>query len=144
MPTKQQMKTMGRLIEMKERSAELAELAYAEACSRTKEAEAALDRADRAWNDALDEFPVVSSVTDLEDHDLRIQGLRRGVEIASILVRETKTNEEAARAAMTAARIDLRRFETWRDRVIAAQKAEVRRVERIAEDEVAARKQRAV
>jgi flagellar export protein FliJ len=143
MPTKQQMKTMGRLIDMKARSAELAELAYAEACARTKDAEAALDRAESAWNEALDEFPAVSCVTDLEDRDLRIQGLRRGVDFASLRVSESKTNEEAARAAMTAARIDLRRFETWRDRVTAAQQAEVRRVERIAEDEVAARKQRA-
>ncbi len=143
MPTKQQLKTMGRLIDMKAKNAELAELAYAEACARTKDAESTLTRAEEAWNTALDEFPDVSSVTDLEDRDFRIQALRRGVDFASMRVNDARANEEAARTAMTAARIDLRRFETWRERVTAAHQAEVRRVERIAEDEVAARKQRA-
>lgn len=142
MKTKQ-MKTMGRLLEMKRRNVERAEMAHAAAHAATAAAEAARITADRRWLAALDAAEHIGFIGDLEYRDMQVRSLRRAVDQAEQSFRLARANEAEARERMTDARIDLRRFEMWLERAEEEHRAETRRVERVAEDEVAARKQRA-
>lgn len=137
-----QMKTIGRLVEMKRRNAEKAELAHAVAHTKTVEAERARIEADRRWLAALDAAEDIGDAVDLEYRDMHIRALRRAIDHAEREYTLARVAEAASREAMTDARIELRRFETWIERSQEEQNAEARRVARIAEDEVAARKLR--
>jgi hypothetical protein len=138
-----QMKTIGRLIEMKRRSVEAAEMAHAAAHAKSLSMERARIEADCAWLTALDAADHVGLVADLEYRDMEIRRLRRAVDAAEQQYAFARMEESACLKVMTEARLELRRFETWLENAAEAQKAEERRVERIAEDEVAARKKRA-
>ncbi|MBN9165282.1 MAG: hypothetical protein J0I07_30240, partial [Myxococcales bacterium] len=78
-----------------------------------------------------------------EFRDLQIRGLRRAIEQAEHQYAVARAAEAVARETMTEARIELRRFETWLEKTTREHDAELRQRERIAEDEVAARSQRA-
>ena len=138
-----QLKTIGRLIEMKRKNAEQAELAHAAAHAGAVAADRARIDADRRWLAALDAADHIGFVGDLEYRDMQIRALRRGVDHAEQQFRLARAREAETREQMTDARIELRRFETWLERTEQEQRAERVRIERIAEDEVAARKQRA-
>lgn len=138
-----QMKTIGRLIEMKRKSAEQAEMAHAAAHAGAVAADRARIDADRRWLAALDAADHIGFVGDLEYRDMQIRALRRAVDQAEQHFRLARAQEAEARERMTDARIELRRFETWLERTEQEQRTERIRIERIAEDEVAARKQRA-
>lgn len=142
MKTKQ-MKTIGRLIEMKRRAAESAELAHAAAHARSAAADRARSDAERAWLAAVDANDHIGVVFDLEFRDLQIRGLRRALEQAEHQYAVARAAEARARGTMTEARIELRRFETWLEKTTREHDAELRQRERIAEDEVAARSRRA-
>jgi len=142
MKTKQ-MKTMGRLIEMKRRNVEATEMAHAAAHAVTVAAESARIEADRRWLAALDAADHIGFIGDLEYRDVQIRSLRRAVDLAEQHFRLARANEAEARERMTDARIELRRFEMWLERAEQEQQAEQTRLERVAEDEVAAGKQRA-
>ncbi|MBX3258163.1 MAG: hypothetical protein KIS78_10225 [Labilithrix sp.] len=142
MKTKQ-MKTMGRLIDVKRRAVDAAEAAHAAAHARTRAAEQARIHADRTWLAALDAADHIGLVADLEDRDAQIRALRRAVDQAEQRHALARSEELAAREAMTEARVELRRFERWLEKAVAEGQAEQRQRERVAEDEVAARKLRA-
>jgi hypothetical protein len=138
-----QMKTIGRLIEMKRRAAEVAEMAHASAHAKTVAAENARLEADRRLQAGLDAVDDIGLASDLEDRDMKIRGLRRSVEQTERQFVIARAEESGAREAMTDARVELRRFETWLEKTEAERAAELQRVARIADDEVAARKLRA-
>ncbi len=142
MKTKQ-MKTIGRLIEMKRRAADSAELAHAAAHARSVAADRARSAAERAWLAAVDANEHIGLVFHLELRDLQIRGLRRALEQAEHRYAVALAAEAAARETMTEARIELRRFETWLEKTTRELDAQLRQRERIAEDEVAARSPRA-
>ncbi|MBX3196762.1 MAG: hypothetical protein KF894_01295 [Labilithrix sp.] len=142
MKTKQ-MKTIGRLVDMKRRASDAAEMAHSAAHARTLAAEQARILADRTWLAALDAADHIGMVSDLEDRDAQIRGLRRAVDQAELRHVIARSEEAAAREAMTEARVELRRFERWLEKAVAEGQAEQRQRERVAEDEVAARKLRA-
>ena len=54
-----------------------------------------------------------------------------------------RTHEARTREIMVEARIELRRFEVWLEKAAETQAIEIRRIGRIAEDEVATRKRSA-
>lgn len=140
---RQKTKTIGRLIEMKRRSADQAELAYAAAHAEAASADRARIEADRRWLAALDAADHVGFIGDLEYKDMQIRALRSAVDQAERQFSLARSREVQSRDVMTSARIELRRFETWLERTEEEQRAELLRLQRVAEDEVAARKQRA-
>ena len=132
-------KAVERIIDLKERAVERAETEHAAAnaaAQRAVESEASI-RA--AFVSALDAHDDVGSAWDLEARDMRIRGLRRRVHLAEQTSTEARTKRAATERALAAARIELRAFETWLERIRSARAAEVRRLERAADDEVAAR-----
>ncbi len=137
------MKTIGRLIEMRRKNVEQAEMAHAAAHATAVAAERARIEADRRWLAALDAADHIGLVADLEYRDMQLRALRRGVDQAEQQFKLAGAREAERRERMTDARVELRRFETWLERSEQEQRTERLRIERIAEDEVAARKQRA-
>ncbi|MBX3209358.1 MAG: hypothetical protein KF764_30275 [Labilithrix sp.] len=137
-----QMKTIGRLVDMKKRAADAAEMAHAAAHAVTVAAEQARIEADRTWLAALDAADHIGLAADLEYRDMQIRALRRAVDQAEQRHALARSAEFAARQAMTDARVELRRFERWLEKAVADGQAEQRQRERVAEDEVAARKLR--
>ena len=138
-----QQKTITRLLEIKRRASEAAETAHALAHNEAAKAEHERVRADTAWLTALDRTETIGTVSDLEERDAHVRTLRRKVDAAERLFYLARMKETHARELMTDARVELRRFEMWLERTQAEQAAEARRVERIAEDEVASRKRSA-
>ena len=138
-----QMKTIGRLIEMKRRNVERAELAHAAAHAKTKAAEQAWNERQQRWHAAVDAIHDIGDALDLEYRDADLRALRRAIDVAEHEHAVARAEEAASRDAMTSARIEHRRFETWMERSVEAQKEETRRLARLADDDVAARKQRA-
>lgn len=136
-------KSIGRLVEMKRRKSDAAEAAHAAARSAMEATAQTKSEAERRWLAALDAHDHIGNVADLEIRDVLVRSLRRAVDEADRRLRVASAHEATARAAMTDARVELRRFETWLERQAEAAANEGRRVERIAEDEVAARGRRA-
>jgi len=141
---KQTTKTIARIIETKRRESEAAEAAYAVAHAALLKAEEQRKNAEAAWAKAIDGgahgSAVALSVADLEDHDRHVRSLRRVVETCERNAQGARAHEAKMRGVMTEARIELRRFEKWLERTTHAHAIEARRVERIAEDEVASRR----
>jgi lambda repressor-like predicted transcriptional regulator len=136
-----QSKVIGRLVDIKQRAVEAAEAAFALACQATKSAEQARDRAEAVWvRVASEDATGVGIVADLADRDVQLRALRRAADAAARNIALAKKHETGAREAIVAAKIEHRRYETWLERMTAAHAAEVRRTERVAEDEVTARK----
>src|SRR5215207_5811827 len=137
-----QTKTIEKLVEMKKRSVEAQEASHAAASAAANAAEQARIRADRAWLSALDQDGDISSVADLVHRDQYVRSLRRGVDAAELRFFNARALENERLAAMTEARVDLKRYETWLEKDAAVRADERRRLERIAEDEVTSRKRR--
>lgn len=138
-----QTKTITRLVEIKRRNAELAEAKYAAARSDVMSAERASMLLENAWRAAIDANEAIGSTADLERRDLHIRALRRAVDEGERTCCLKRARERETHAAMIEASIELRRFETWLEREAREQSLEARRIERIAEDEVASRKRSA-
>ncbi len=139
-----QAKMINRLIDIKQRAADAAETAHVAAHTATRGAEETLRHALNGWKVFLEGSSAarapVSSVHDLEDRDSLYKWLRRAIDDAERGVALARTHESATRETMTEARIELRRFETWLDNTKEAHRTEATRVQRLADDEVAARK----
>jgi flagellar biosynthesis chaperone FliJ len=137
---KNAVKTITKLVEVKERAVERAEQYYAAEHAAVAVAQQRAEQARRAWNAAMDEpFDGVATAADLADRDLRIRALRRASEAAERDLAAAQAREASARVAMVAARIEQQRFEMWLERESRKRAEERRRAERVAEDEVAAR-----
>jgi flagellar export protein FliJ len=129
-----------RLIDIKQRAAEATETAHVAAHLATEEAETALRDAIAGWKAFAESPGVVTSAADLEDRDRQYKWLRTVIDRAEKSVRLARADEATKRERMTEARIELRRYETWLENTKALRKAEAARVQRLADDEVAARK----
>lgn len=133
-------KGIARLVDIKRRASEAAEAEYASAAEAVRVADRERIEADVRWLASLEAAEDISIIADLETRDFHVRCLRRAVDEAEQRVSMAKAYEVSAREAMTAARMELKRFETWLERVAAGRAEEARRVARIADDEVAARK----
>lgn len=137
------MKTIKRLVDIKTRHAEAAEAAYATANAIAENAEKTRDRARERYLAVVDETydgAKIAMAADLEDRDRHVRFLRRQADDAEHKLSACRAREAEARNVMTEARMERRRYETWLEREVEAAKAETRRVERLAEDDVASRK----
>ncbi|MBX3228837.1 MAG: hypothetical protein KIT84_42100 [Labilithrix sp.] len=136
-----QTKMIYRLVDIKQRAADAAETAHVAAHHATLEAEAALRRAIALWNAFIaTTSDDVATAADLQHRDLEHKWLRRSIEDHERAALVARTEEAAAREAMTTARIELRRYETWLENTQELARIEAKRVQRLADDEVAARK----
>lgn len=136
-------KKISRIVQIKQRTVDAAEAAHAAAHHASIQADAERAAADRKWLAAVhasQAVGVVGTIDDLADQDAQIRFLRRKIDEAEHTYLIARTNEAVAREAMTEARIELRRFETWLEKATAAAQEERKRIERGAEDEVAQRK----
>ncbi len=143
MTTKRATKTVDRLIEIKRRSVDTAEAAYALARAATIEAEEVRLHAELAWlaaHEERDARPAIVFASDLESRDARVRHLRRVVDQTEVSVIAARKREAKDQEAVTKARTELRRFEIWVERQALLQEYERRRLTRIADDEFASRK----
>lgn len=140
---KKQTKMIHRLVDIKERASEAAETAHVVAHQASQAAEGRLREAIGAWTTFAQSTPEVTSVHDLEDRDRQYKWLRKQLEDAEKSVQIARAEESAKREKMTEARIELRRYETWLENTTELAKMEAKRVQALADDEVAARKRSA-
>lgn len=140
---KKQTKMIHRLVDLKERAAETAETAHAAAHHATQAAEQELRAAIEAWRAFTEAKPEVTSVHDLEDRDRQYKWLRKTLESAERAAQLARIEEASKREKMTEARIELRRYETWLTNTTELAALEAKRVQALADDEVAARKRSA-
>ena len=138
-----QAKMIGRLIDIKQRAADAAETAHVAAHHAAIAADQTLKLAIQGWNTFLGEQSDVSSVADLEHRDRQYKWLRKVIDDAEKAVMIARNDEAAKRELMTEARIELRRYETWLENSKEQHRQEAARVQRLMDDEVAARKGRA-
>ncbi len=93
-----------------------------------------------AWEAAVAVVPQAScSSADLSENYEYRMGLMRKVEVASALTVKARAEEEAVRAKLRSGKTELKKIETWRDRLVATGNADEAHRERKAADEVAAR-----
>lgn len=135
-------KRIDKLVQVKQRAVDGAEAALAAARAATAAAELALVETEKAWSAALSLGANATSSGELDEADARARTLRQAVQRAEWAVVVKRREEEPRRAAVAAARQELRRFEMWSERAVATTRATAARVARLAEDDLAARKQR--
>jgi len=138
-----QAKMINRLIEIKQRAADAAETAHVAARLAVTAAEETQRQAVAGWKHFVETAAEVRSVADLEDRDRQYKWLRKLIDDAEKKVAVAHADEAAKRELMTEARIELRRYETWLENTQAVARAEQARLQRLQDDEVAARKGRA-
>jgi hypothetical protein len=101
----------------------------------------AQDAAEAAWLDrvralASARLPTVDALVEGRAH---LDGLRRRANAAAVAVLDARRAEQAALVACLMADRELKKVETWRDRLAEAERAEADRRERLLTDEAAAR-----
>lgn len=133
---------IARLVSMKQRCADAADAEVAAARRATEAAESARALARAASEDAAKRATAVTTSTDLAVNDAWIRTLEKAVMRANAAVAIAKQHEARAQARATSAHVELRKFETWEENTLAAVAMEAKRVARVAEDELAARKRR--
>jgi hypothetical protein len=131
-----------RLVDIKQLAVEHAEAAHAAAQAKTAAANEAYVRAEAAWLEAASaKEGELETVSELQDRDLRIRKLWRVLQDAQRAFSLARSAAAMLQDKLIDARIDLRRFEMWLERKREEQANEARRLERIAEDERAGRRQ---
>src|SRR4029077_2049538 len=92
------------------------------------------------WEASVSMAPGLScSSADLSESYAYRTALMRKVELAVARTKQARADEEAARVKVRIAKTELRKIETWRDRLVQAARADETNLERKAADEVAAR-----
>jgi hypothetical protein len=132
-------KRIDKLCLVKERAVDAAEGALADARALTAAAEHVVTATEQAWAASLDRAGAATTIVDLMDTDARSRTLRQAVQRAEASLHAKRAEEERLRAAVAAARTELRRFEMWGERADATAIATSSRLGRNAEDALAAR-----
>ena len=135
-------KRIDKLCVVKERAKGAAEGALAQARASAITAEQALAATERAWMATLERGASAMTIADLVDVDARARTLRQAVLRAEASLTAKRADEERWRVSAAAARTELRRFEMWGERADAAAIATTSRLQRNAEDALAARNKR--
>ena len=138
-----QAKMINRLIGIKQRAADAAETAHVAAHHKAAGAEQTLKQAVAGWKSFTEEHSDIRSVSDLEDRDRQYKWLRKVITDAEKDVAIARNDEASKREQMTEARVELRRYETWLENTQELARIEQGRAQRGADDEIAARKNRA-
>ncbi len=133
----------GRVVEVRERATRLAESALAESTQNLRAAETAVLDARKAWEEAASkgiDGPVSS--WDLADAHQNLLYLQKTVETKLTLQVQAQMAEHKARAALTVARVEQKKVETWREGLVTAAVNDEAYKERRATDELAASRAR--
>ena len=132
-------KRIDKLVHVKQMAVDAAEGALASARVQTATAELALVAIERAWAEAVERAALATCTADLADADAHGRTLRQAVQRAEWTVLTKRREEQRHRALVSEARTELRRFEMWSERAAATASAQATRVQRRAEDDLAAR-----
>jgi flagellar biosynthesis chaperone FliJ len=135
-------KRIDKLCGVKERAVDAAEGALAQARASSEAAAHALVATEQAWAEALARGSNALTIADLVDTDAHARSLRQAVQRAEATVRTRRAEEDRLGAVAAEARRELRRFEMWGERADATALAIAGRLQRNAEDALAARKKR--
>jgi flagellar export protein FliJ len=134
------LRRMGRLVDVRVRAVDVVEMELAQLVRRLADAKEAVRRAHGAWEAAASvPAPPTCTSADLHDAHAHLLGLRRRIETLAAQERQVRLLEEASRSRLLAAKTELKKIETWRDRLVDAVRAEEDAQERKATDQVAAR-----
>jgi len=134
------LRAMSRLLDIKRRVADAAEAEHAKLQLALLHGRQEAESSEQMWHRLAVEKPLVKTIADLEDHVTSVRLLRR---IADATAKQLQSREAAcmeALAKLTEARREVTRYEMWLERQLEAQAEENRRLERLREDEHAARK----
>jgi len=129
-----------RLVEQRTAMVGRIEIEIGQRMREAAQSEAEVRAAREVWEAAASatQGPVCSSAELSESHAYRM-ALMRQVEILSARATKHRLDEEAAREKLRAAKIELRKIEIWRDRLVETIRAEEAAKERKAADDIAAR-----
>lgn len=130
---------ISKLVAVKQRVVDAAARALSDAEARTRLAENVLAGTEATLADAAELSSRAATFADLADADARRATLRKAVDRARLQVALKRDEESRARAALAEARTEVRRFETWGERVAEIEAANAARILRSAEDARAAR-----
>jgi len=129
-----------RLVEARERTAERVEVELAGLARKRQEAEEAHARGRQQWlRAASGSMPATCTSADLDAHHAHLLGLRRAIDHLASLETAARRLEDACRQRVAAARLEVKKIETWRDQLGDAVRADEQAVERKATDELGAR-----
>ncbi len=136
-------KRADRVAHVRERATRMAESALAEATKAVRAAEVAVFEARKAWEVAASKtITGPCSSLDLADAHAQLLYLQKTVETKLTLQVQAQMAEHAARAALTAARVEQKKVETWREGLLNAALSDEAYKERRATDELAASRAR--
>jgi flagellar export protein FliJ len=138
--SRERVRRMGRIVEIRAGIVDRIEVDLANHVRRTAEAVARIATARDAFQAAVSAPSAsrCSSADMVEAHEYRL-GLRRRIETLEAQERKVRAEEETCRQALRAAKSDLKKFETLRDRIGQTLAADEQTAERKANDEFAAR-----
>jgi flagellar export protein FliJ len=132
-----------RVVEVRERATRLAESGLAEATKAVRAAEIAVFEARKAWEVAASKtIDGPCSSLDLADAHAQLGYLQKTVETKLTVQVQAQMAEHAARAALTAARVEQKKVETWQEGLLNAALNDEAYKERRATDELAASRAR--
>jgi hypothetical protein len=137
---KPRIKRAARLVEMAEKAENAARAKAAAAVQAVSDAKRDAQREEQAWSDAARDFAKsVKTVTELQEQAAYLETLRRRANAAAKRVEKAQEHERACAAEVVHAATEKRKLELWRDRIVDAVRAEEQRLERLANDALAAR-----
>ena len=132
-------KRIDKLTAVKDRAVDVAERALINARAATAAAEQAIRATEEQWEQSQEKARQATTIDDLIVLDARTRTLRQAVQRAEAVLVARRKEEQAKLDAVSAARMEMRRFEIWGERADALAKATTDRVARVAEDALAAR-----
>jgi len=137
---KPRIKRAARLVEMAEKAENAARAKVAAAMQAVSDAKRDAQREEQAWSDTAKGFATgVQTVTELQQQAAYLETLRRRANAAAKRVEKAQEHERACAAEVVQAAQEKRKLELWRDRIVDAVRAEEQRLERLANDALAAR-----
>ena len=129
-----------RIVDLRAAAVDLVEVEVGQRVRATAECEKDEKSARDVWEASVSMDPGLScSSADLSESYAYRTALMRKVELAVARTKQARADEEAARVKVRIAKTELRKIETWRDRLVEAARADETNLERKAADEVAAR-----
>jgi flagellar biosynthesis chaperone FliJ len=129
-----------RIVEIRATAVDLLEVEVGKRVRTTAECETDEKNTRDAWEASVSANPgLTCSSADLSEHYAYRTALMRKLELAVSRTKQARADEEAARAKVRIAKTELKKIETWRDRLVEAARADETHRERKAADEVAAR-----
>lgn len=128
-----------RIAELRERAVREAQGALAEAARAVAAARDVVAHVERTWSAQAERLRACASPAELADASAYLGTLRKRAEQAHANVVARERDEAAMREKVQQARMEQRKIELWRDGIVQTVREEELRIERLANDELAAR-----